>query len=184
MWKWLWTQILKLAGWKIIGNFPSQQKKAIIVVGPHTSNWDFFYGFATRAIQQFPSYFLIKDDWTNLPIVGAIIRAVGGVGVDRSKQKKVSMSQQTIEKFNELDEFVIAITPEGTRNYNDNWRTGFWHIAKEANVPLVPASFDYPTKRIIWNEPFYTSNSKEQDIEKLKAIFRQYQGKIPENGVV
>ena len=182
--KWFWTQLLKLTGWEIIGSFPRELKKAIIVVGPHTSNWDFFYGYLTRSSQKFPSYFLIKDDWTKIPVVGAIIKAMGGVGVDRSKDKKISISQQIIHKFNTLDEFVITITPEGTRKRNDNWRTGFWHIAKEANVPLVPASFDYPTKQIVWNEPFFTGESKEKDIEKLKAIFRQYTGRFPENGVV
>lgn len=182
--KWFWTKIFQLIGWEIIGDFPRQYKKAILVVGPHTSNWDFFYGYVTRAIQQFPSYFLIKDDWTKLPIIGAIISNAGGVGVNRSKDKKVSTSEQIIQKFKELDEFVITITPEGTRKRNDNWKTGFWHIAKEAHVPLVPVSFDYPNKKIVWSEPFFAGDSKEEDIEKIKAIFRQYKGRFPENGVV
>ena len=180
--KWFWTTLFHLFGWEIVGEFPNNVKKAIIVVGPHTSNWDFLVGFATRAVQRFPSYFLIKDDWTKKPIVGPIIESVGGVGVDRSKKKNISTSKQIIEEFNNRDEFVITITPEGTRKYNDNWRTGFWHIAKEANVPLIPGSFDYTNKQVIWGEPFYATN-KESDINKLKAIFRQYEGRFPEQGV-
>lgn len=181
--KFLSSCILQLAGWEIVGSYPHHIRKGIIVVAPHTSNWDFALGVATRAIQQFPSYFLIKDDWIQLPIIGWIVTQLGGVGVDRSGKSKKSTSEQIINYFNTREEFVITITPEGTRKYNPDWRTGFWYIAKEAEVPLIPASFDYEKKQVIWQEPFYVSEQKEEDISKLKAMFRQYKGRFPEQGV-
>ena len=184
MQKLFWQFVLRLFGWKIKGSFPKGLKKGIIVVAPHTSNWDFPLGLATRAIQKFPSYFLIKDDWLKIPVAGKIIKAMGGVGVDRSKTKKLSTSEQIIKHFKTKDEFVIAIAPEGTRKYNPNWKTGFWHIAKEANIPLIPASFDYATKQIIWFDPIQLSEDKEADIERLKDLFRNSKGKFPEQGVL
>jgi len=176
--KWLHQKVM---GWQIVGTFPQDVNKAIIVVAPHTSNWDFLHGFLTRAIQKFPSNFMIKNDWLKKPVIGKWFVNQGGVGVDRSKNMK--LTDQIVEKFEERDQFVIAITPEGTRKYNPNWKSGFWYIAKKANVPLVPATFDYPTKRVIWHEPFYLTDDKDADFERLRQLFVQYEGKHPEQGV-
>lgn len=178
--KLFWQLIFKLTGWSITNSFPGGIKKGIIVVAPHTSNWDFVLGVGVRAIQQFPSSYMIKDTWLKLPIVGSILKAMGGVGVDR--KKNIRLTEQIAEIFREREEFVIAITPEGTRKYNPNWKTGFWHIADMADVLLIPAAYDYPTKRIVWGKAFKTGE-KKGDIEKLKAFFRQFKGRFPENGV-
>lgn len=171
-----------LLGWKIRGQFPKNLKKAIIVVGPHTSNWDFFHGFIVRSQEKFQSNFMIKEDWLNKPIIGSWMRKSGAVGVVRSKNMK--LTDQIANYFNTRDQFVIAITPEGTRKYNPKWKTGFWYIAKQAKVPLIPVSFNYPTKEVIWQEAFHLSDDMDADIEKLKSIFRQYEGKNPELGVL
>lgn len=176
---WIRTKIL---GWSTVGQFPTDVKKAIIVVAPHTSNWDFLHGFLVRAEEKFQSNFMIKDDWLKKPIIGSWMKNVGAVGVVRSKN--IKLTDQIVHYFNTKDSFVIAITPEGTRKQNPNWKTGFWYIAKEAKVPLIPASFHYPDKTVHWQEPFYVGEDKDSDIEKLKAIFRQYKGKNPEYGVL
>ncbi|MXV38675.1 acyltransferase [Flavobacteriaceae bacterium Ap0902] len=182
--KFLWTQIFKLAGWKIKGNFPKGLKKAIIVAGPHTSNWDFPLGLGTRAIGGFPANFMIKDSWTKLPILGKGFLAMGAVPVSRSKgRQKKSLTELTIEEMKERDEFVLCIAPEGTRKYQPKLKSGFWHIAKEANIPIVPMSFDYPTKTVYWNKPMMPSNSKEADIAKIEKVLGQYTGKFPEQGI-
>ena len=79
--------------------------------------------------------------------------------------------------------FSAVITPEGTRSYNPNWRTGFYYIAEKASLPIVLAGFDYPTKTVIINPPFQTTGNLEADIEKMKAFGRTIRAKFPENGI-
>lgn len=172
-----------LTGWKVQGAFPKDLKKAVIVAAPHTSNWDFPLGLGTRSIGKISSSFMIKDSWIKMPVVGVMIKAMGGVAVDRSQNKKIRMTEATIHEYNKRDQFIICIAPEGTRKKVEKLKTGFWHIAKEANVPLVPVSFDYATKTVFWNAPIYVSENKDSDIEALKSIYRQYKGKFPEKGI-
>jgi 1-acyl-sn-glycerol-3-phosphate acyltransferase len=88
-----------------------------------------------------------------------------------------------VSVFNSNDEFITTITPEGTRKYNDKWRTGFYYIAKRANVPIVKIGFDYPKKIIEINSPEYISKGVEETIEEYKNYFKQFEGKYPKNGV-
>ncbi len=171
----------KLLGWKTSGQYPKHIKKGIIIPAPHTSNMDFLLGVLVRAVEGFQSNYIIKDSWIKKPIIGSFLKSIGGVGVNRSKNMK--LTDKIVELFNNREAFVIAITPEGTRKYNPDWKSGFWYIAKEANVPLIPAGFDYATKTIYWGEPIYLSDDKEADIKALKKLFSQYEAKIPEWGI-
>lgn len=174
---------LWLSGWKIKGVFPNHLTKAIIIAAPHTSNWDFFVGMTTRFTQGFHSNFLIKDSWLTIPMVGSWMRNVGAVGVDRSKEKKASITQQIIELFTHREEFILTITPEGTRSYNPNWKTGFWHIATATNTPLVLIGIDAKEKQIVIRNDFELSNDLQTDIKRLKQYFSQFEGIIPHQGV-
>lgn len=178
-----WKFMFWLTGWKIEGSFPNDLKKAVIVAAPHTSNWDFPLGLGSRSIGKISSSFMIKDSWIKMPIVGWAIKAMGGVAVDRSQNKKIRMTEATISEYKKREQFVICIAPEGTRKKVDKLKTGFWHIAKEADVPLVPISFDYATKTVFWNAPFYVTDDKSADIEFLKSIYRKYKGKFPQQGI-
>jgi len=173
--------IFKVIGWKIKGTFPKDLKKTIIITAPHTSNWDMFLGFIIRPVAGFYSYFLIKDMWTKNILVGWFIKFMGGIGVNRSK--KTNVSQQVVEEFEKRDYFIITITPEGTRKYNPKWKTGFWHIAKGANIPLMPIAINAGQKQLEIKEPFYLTDDMEADVERLKSIFRGIKGINPELGV-
>ncbi|MBX2845792.1 MAG: 1-acyl-sn-glycerol-3-phosphate acyltransferase [Saprospiraceae bacterium] len=181
MFKAFWQFIFKIFGWKVVGHFPFDTRKTIIVAAPHTSNWDFFVGLGTRSILRFNSSFLIKKSWLSKPVIGALLRKAGGVGVDRSKN--VKLTDQIAEIFNQREEFRIAIAPEGTRKYNPDWKTGFWHIAKKANIPLLPVTFNYVKKEVEFLDLFHLTDDKDSDIERLKSLYRDIPGKNPELGV-
>lgn len=172
-----------LFGWKVVGEKPSDIKKYIIVVAPHTSNVDFLVGVAARSISKLKSAYLGKKELFDLPLVGWFFKALGGIPVDRSKN--TNLVDQVVEFLQSTDpdkEMAVCVTPEGTRSYAEKWKTGFWHIAENANIPIVMVGFDFARKVVEYKEPFYTGD-KEEDIEKMKAYFRTIKGKYPEMGV-
>jgi len=175
--------IFNLIGWKVIGEKPSGIKKFIIVVAPHTSNFDFLLGVAARAISRLRSAYLAKKELFSIPLIGWVFKALGGIPVDRSK--KTNLVDQVVEYIQASDpdkELAVTVAPEGTRSYVEKWKTGFWHIAKNANIPIVMVGFDYGRKVVEFKEPFY-ADDKEQDIEKMKAYYRTVKGRRPELGV-
>jgi len=170
---WFW-----LFGWKIIGEVPIE-KKFLIIVAPHTSNIDFFVGLAARSIVGLRSDFLGKKSLFTAPIIGAFMKSVGGHPVDRSKNTNIV--DQVVELYKQHDEFVLTLAPEGTRSYVPKWKTGFYHIAHKAQVPIAVVGFDYARKVVDFNGLFHTTGHMEKDIEKLLEYYRTIKGKIPEN---
>ena len=170
----------KLLGWKIEANWPIPHKKYLLVVAPHTSNWDFFVGLCSRAVLQFNPRYLAKKELFAWPI-GWLFRKLGGYPVERSTN--TNFVQNVVAIFNKEDSFILTVTPEGTRSYNDNWKTGFYFIAKEANIPIVPVAFDYKSKTVVIHEPIWTNKPVEEVIYDLKVWFSQFTGKNPEWGV-
>jgi len=172
--------LFKLFGWKVVGEKP-KVRKYVIIVAPHTSNWDFLVGMGARNIIKFYPNFLAKKSLFKIPIVGWILKYVGGVPVDRSR--KSNMVDQVVELYAKKDDLIMTITPEGTRSYSPNWKTGFYRIAHQAGVPIVKIGFDYPTKTVYVEEPYYTKGDMENEIEEMKNYFKQFTGKNPEDGV-
>lgn len=170
----------KLFGWKI-AKYPPRLKKYVIAVAPHTSNWDFGVGYCVKHISDLHPNFLAKNSLFKIPLVGWFLRNMGGVPVDRSRN--VKLVDQMVEKFGELDQFIVAITPEGTRAYSEKWKTGFYYVAQKAGVPIVMAGLDYGTKLVTFSDPFYPTGDVEKDLEFMKDFFRPMKGKYPEKGV-
>ncbi len=167
-------------GWKIIGKKPDL-KKFVIVVAPHTSNWDFAVGYSTKHIYDIHPNFLAKDSLFKIPMVGWFLRNIGGEPVDRSKN--TNMVDQVVEKFNSLDSFIMTIAPEGTRSYSPKWKTGFYHIAVKSGVPIVLLGFDYGQKVVEFREPWFPTGDQDADIETMKDFFRPMRGRNPDQGV-
>lgn len=170
----------RLFGWKI-GKYPPKLNRYVIAVAPHTSNWDFGVGYCVKHIADLHPNFLGKDSLFKIPLVGWFLRNMGGVPVDRSRN--VKLVDQMVEKFEELDHFIVAITPEGTRSYSPKWKTGFYYVAQKANVPIVMAGLDYGTRTVIFSDPFHASGDVDKDLEFMKDFFRPMKGKHPEKGV-
>ena len=170
----------RLFGWKI-DQFPPKLNKYVIVVAPHTSNWDFAIGYCVKHIANLHPNFLGKDSLFRVPLVGWFLRNMGGCPVDRSN--KLKMVDQVVAKFKELDRFIMAITPEGTRAFNDKWKTGFYYIAYNAKVPIVLAGIDYGLKIVTFSLPIHPTGNVDLDIENMKNFFRPMKGLFPEKGV-
>lgn len=172
--RWIYKFFFFLLGWKIEGDVPRQLNKYIIAVAPHTSNWDFLVGLATRSIKKFRSNFLGKKELFNPPF-GWLFKRLGGYPVDR--KMKTHMVEQVVSIIKSNDHFVIAIAPEGTRKSVSKWKSGFYHMAHQAGIPIVFTSIDYPSKTITFNAPFYPSGDFVADAPLMAAYFAGKKGK-------
>lgn len=174
--RWIYQLIFtKILGWKIIGSMPTD-KKYIIIVAPHTSNWDFFVGLAVRSILKFKASYLGKKELFRPPF-GWLFRRLGGYPVDRSKH--TNLVDAVVDIFNAHDSFSIAIAPEGTRKYVPQWKTGFYYMALKANVPMVFAAFDYKRREVVISTPYKPTGDKQADEKVILSFFRNYQGRYP-----
>lgn len=168
-------------GWSIRGSFPYHLNKYIVIVAPHTSNWDFLVGVFGRSITRMGNAkYLGKMELFRFPY-GWIFRALGGYPVDRSRHS--NMVDAVVEIFNENEQFVIVIAPEGTRKKVEKLKTGFYYIAKKTKVPIVMVSFDYSEKIITIAEPFETSHDYNADMDSILEFYRGAKGKNPELGL-
>jgi 1-acyl-sn-glycerol-3-phosphate acyltransferase len=176
--RWILRIYWKLSGWKVNGSFPYQHKKMVLAVAPHTSMWDVMIGFAARNhLDITHAKFLGKRELFKGPL-GWILRKLGGTPVDR--QSKQGVVDQAAALFAGNENFLLALAPEGTRTRVDTLRSGFYHIAKRAGVPILPIGLDFKNKQLVIGEPFHTGNDEEADFKKIISFFAQIQGKHPE----
>lgn len=164
--------ILSGFGWTISGRAPDE-KKYIIIVAPHTSNIDFFLGIAARFAIGVKANFLAKEILFQPPW-GWIFSGLGGYPVKRDKH--YNQVDQIVNIINQNDRFILALAPEGTRSNSQQWKTGFYWIAKLAKIPIAMVSFDYARKKITFSEPFYPTENMEQDFSEMKIFFKGVKG--------
>ncbi|NDP20581.1 MAG: acyltransferase [Paludibacter sp.] len=165
-----------MLGWKTIITVP-EPPKSIICIAPHTSNWDFLIGKLYYSALGRKSSFLMKKSWFFFPL-GYLLRATGGIPVDRSK--RTSVTDQMAEEFNQHDKLHLAITPEGTRKLVKKWKMGFYHIAVKANIPIQLAYFDYVKKEMGIKEVFYPTGNEQEDLEKIQTYYKDVNARFPE----
>ncbi len=167
--------ILKLSGWKINNNVEIPLK-SVICIAPHTSNWEFPIGLLYKWSMNIRASFLMKSEWFRFPL-GGFMRSLGGVPVNRSK--KNSITDQVAEIFGQRLQFCIAITPEGTRQANPNWKLGYYYIAQKANVPIVLAYLDFKTKTVGTGKIIIPTDDIEKDIAEIKQFYKGINAKYP-----
>jgi 1-acyl-sn-glycerol-3-phosphate acyltransferase len=167
----------KLLGWKIEGSFDPDIKKCVVIVAPHTSWHDFYVGAFSRKILKTEINFIGKKElcaWR----FGWYFRWMGGAPLDRTEgQNKVEAIARVFEN---KKEFRLALAPEGTRKKVDAWKTGFYYIAEAAKVPIVAVSFNYKTKTVTVNKPFFPTGRIEDDTKVLRSYYDGVVGKKPE----
>lgn len=166
--------LFRTAGWKIIGRYPTEVKKAVWVGTPHFSNWDFVVCLGGRAVLQIDIGFLAKSQLFTW-YAGWLFRAMGCYPVQRNKSS--NLVDTVVEMYNNHNSLHIAITPEGTRNDVDRLKTGFYHIALKANVPLILIGFDYPRKAVVVSEPIYLKNDYQADMKVIYDFYLTIGGK-------
>lgn len=166
----------KLLGWKAEVNVPNFDK-CVICAAPHTTNWDLFIGKLFYGAVGRETGFMMKKEWFFFPL-GYFFRWMGGIPVYRSKH--TSMVDQLIKRAKSSKSFHLAITPEGTRSANPNWKKGFYYIALGANIPIVLIGIDYEKKCITANKVINPTGDFEKDMREIKLYFKDFKGKHPE----
>lgn len=166
----------RLLGWKTVGEFP-ELEKCVVAVVPHTSWFDFLLGLLVRRLVNQEINFIGKKSLFSPPF-GWYFRWMGGAPIDRSKSSDTVTAIANI--FKEKKVFRLALSPEGTRKKVTQWKTGFYYIAKAANVPIILVAFDYGHKQVKFSKPFIPTENKEGDFKKYRKFFEGSIGKIPE----
>ncbi len=169
-WRYLCTVYLKLAGWKMCGDWPHNMPRMVLIAAPHTSNWDGINMLAAAGYYRVPLRWMGKKELTTGPF-GGLVRWLGCVPVDR--KGGADLVNQMKGAFDASPRMALAIPPEGTRAAVHEWKTGFYHIARAAGVPLVMSVLDYGTKTIRLSGALFPSGDYAAD---LPAIMLHYDG--------
>ena len=164
---------LRRFGWKMVGEFPLVSK-AVLIVAPHSSWWDGFWALIFKAALGLDASFMAKRELFRTPL-GWLLRYMGGVPIERSSSHGVV--EQMVERFAHTDPFWLALAAEGTRKAVKKWKTGFWHIAHDAQVPILMLYFHYPEKTFGVGPLFHTSDDMHADMQRIREFYRPWMGK-------
>jgi 1-acyl-sn-glycerol-3-phosphate acyltransferase len=167
---------LALARWRIVGEVPPAPK-FIAIVAPHTSNWDFPLGVLVMFALDLRVHWFGKESLFRSPL-GPLFRRLGGRPVNREKPEGVVDEMAAIVRAEPT--FILALAPEGTRKRVARWRTGFYHIAERAEIPILPVSFDWSRRVVTLGTPMYPTGDLEADLATLQRFYRREMGKNPE----
>lgn len=170
---WTCLVFLKLSGWKMQGDWPAADK-AVLLAAPHTSNWDGIYMLAATGYYRIGLRWMGKKSLTTGPF-GGIVKALGCVPIDRSASQDLVQSMS--QAFAASSSMILAVSPEGTRSLTPAWKTGFYHIAKTAQVPIIVTVLDYGERTIHVAGLFHPTDDFDADIAKLKAYYASAVGK-------
>ena len=165
--------VLCLGGWSLIGKFPDVPK-LVLIAAPHSSWWDGVWGLLLKAGIGADVHFMGKQELFRWPLDN-LLRRLGGVPIDRGAAK--GMVEQMVDQFHRCDALWLGIAPEGTRKPVKRWKSGFWHIAHDAGVPIFPVAFHYPDKTIQLGPLFDTSSDMDADMARLRAFYAPFKGK-------
>ena len=171
--RWVGRLGLATLGWHVTGDMPNL-RKFVLIVAPHTSNWDFPVGMSAKLALGLSAIWLGKHTLFRFPF-GIILRALGGIPVYRSASQDVV--QQVTGEFAKSDRLVLAVAPEGTRKKVERWKTGFYHIARSAGIPIVPVALDWQQRAIRILPAFATTGNVDADIAELRGVFEGVKGR-------
>lgn len=172
---------LRIAGWKVRGERPTEDRY-VIIAAPHTSNWDMPFMLAFAFIYDIPVKWMGKHTLFKAPY-GAFFRRLGGVPIVRGRPGGVV--GQMIEEFEKNQSLVLMVPAEGTRSHVDYWKSGFYHIACGADVPVVLSYLDFSKKEGGIGPSLRMTGDISADMDKIRAFYAGKQGFKPENvGVI
>ncbi|MCE5212093.1 MAG: lysophospholipid acyltransferase family protein [Deltaproteobacteria bacterium] len=169
--------LLKILGWKTSGNLP-REIKYVLIVAPHTSNWDLFYGIILAFALKLDARYIAKKELFRGPS-SPLMTWSGAIPVDRSSSHHIV--DQMVSVLKEHENFVLALAPEGTRHRKDYWKSGFYHIALNAHVPILLAFIDYASKTGGAGPLIYPTGDLEQDMSVIRNFYLTIKGRHPEN---
>lgn len=169
-------QLLRLLGWTLDVVEPAAPK-GVVIVYPHTSNWDFVVGYLAKVAARLPLRWVGKDALFRWPF-GGLFRRMGGIPVRRGA--RAGIIAELAQEFARRDRLWIAIAPEGTRSWTDHWKSGFYHLALAAGVPLGLATIDWGRRRIEFRSTIELTGDPEADLTTLRAFYAGVRGRRPE----
>ncbi|MEN8422539.1 MAG: 1-acyl-sn-glycerol-3-phosphate acyltransferase [Acinetobacter junii] len=176
-------QTLGLMGWEIDNHWDLDIDQCVMIAAPHTSNWDALYARLALKALGVNVRLTIKDSYMKFPF-GPFVRAMGGIGIDRSAkqegQERPSMVQLMSDLFKTHPKLVMLVTPEGTRAKQEQWKTGFYHVAVNAGVPIALAYMDYAKKKTGIGKIVYPSGDYQKDMTEIMAFYAEINAKFPE----
>lgn len=173
------TLILKLAGWQVKGTLPNY-RKFVIIAAPHTSNWDFPFMLLVSFAMEMKVYWMGKNAIFKKPFTG-LFKWLGGIPIDRASPNNVV--QQSIATLARHDTLALVVPPSGTRKRVSRWKTGFYHIAHGANIPIALGFLDYRKKTGGIGSSLVPSGDIDADMKIIHAFYAQVTGKYPENAI-
>lgn len=168
---------LKILGWKIEGELPNAPK-VLAIAYPHTSNWDFIIGLAVMLKTNLKASWIAKAEMFRSPL-GGLWKKLGGIPIVRGH--KLGIVEQQVQAIQRAERMFMLIEPEGTRSAVDTWKTGFYHIATGADVPLLPVTWDFPSKTLTFLPLFQPTGDMDADIAELMRLGKDCRGKNPKN---
>ena len=177
IWHWLGSGFLALGGWQVAGDWPDDAKM-VITAGPHTSNWDGIWMIAAAARWRARLRYMGKKSLTQGPL-GGIVKWTGCIPIDRSKSNDVVAAMK--EAFAAEASLNLAIPPEGTREAVKKWKSGFYHIAVGAGVPITFAVMDYATKTVSLPATLWPSGDYAADLKIIQSYYAGATAKYPQN---
>jgi len=169
--------VLEKRGWAVEGEFINSNK-AILAVAPHTSNWDFFIGLFVVFSFRLNLNFFGKHT-IFIPPLGAIVRRLGGIPIERSKAHGVVTS--IAAQIKKSDHLLLALAPEGTRSPIYPWKTGFMHIAREADIPIQTIGIDYKKKAIVLGPIIHKVTNIDEQMQTIYGFYDNVCAKYPNN---
>lgn len=166
---------LWLIGWKVDKKLPENVQRCVMIASPHTSNWDFPIARAAFSILKIPLRFTIKDSWFKFPW-NLIFGPLGGIAINRRPKKegeeRPSMVDAMADLFKDGKDLAVMVTPEGTRSYRDEWKSGFYHVATLANVPIGLGYLDYKNKIAGVGKMVYPSGDMAADMKIIMDFYK------------
>lgn len=168
------ASLLRRCGWRVRGTFPDVAK-LVLIAAPHSSWWDGVWGLLVKVAFGIDISFMGKRELFRGPL-GWLLRELGGMPIERSAAHGVV--EQMVMRFADAERLWLGIAPEGTRKRVAKWKTGFWHIARDAQVPIFPVAFDYATRSIVLGPLFEPSADLDGDVAKLRAWYSPFRGKV------
>jgi 1-acyl-sn-glycerol-3-phosphate acyltransferase len=171
--RWFGRTVLRLGGWRMVGQWPDE-KKLVVIVAPHSSGWDGLWGLAAKVAMGVGIAFMGKQELFSGPL-GWLLRKLGGFPVDR--RAPAGIVDQVAQQLGDADRMWLVLAPEGTRKPVERWKSGFWKIAKKAQVPVFCAWFHYPDKVIGLGPAVELTDDMEGDLVRIRALFKKHVGK-------
>lgn len=175
--------VFALSGWTYKNSMPPDLKRCVMIAAPHTSNWDFLYTRLAFLLMDIRVRITTKDSYMRFPI-GPFARALGCIGIDRSPKKageeRPSMVQLMVDLFKKHEDLVMLVTPEGTRSLQTKWKTGFYHVAVSACVPVALGYLDYKKKEAGVGKVVYPSGDMKKDLQEIMAFYKTITPHSPE----